>query len=134
MKKLNFYNRDKDDDKLLIGLLKKATIQEPSEQFVDNTIKKFLALSAKDKRVHQPLKFPLFIMFSLGIFLVTPFIFMSFPGISFASPLPEFNGVIKSVSTQLNMWHMLSTLSLISALLILVQIEISISKFPKAVN
>ncbi|WP_425235981.1 hypothetical protein [Ulvibacterium sp.] len=74
MKKLDFNNGDIEDDKNLIDILKTSTLKEPSEQFVDTTMKKFRALEKSDKVAHKPLKTPLYLMGLIGVFLSIPFI------------------------------------------------------------
>jgi hypothetical protein len=112
MKKLDFNNEDTEDDKNLIEFLKSSTIKEPSDQFVDNTLKKFRALETRDKLAYKPLKLPLYLMAILGVFLSIPFILkMDVPNI-FLGFLPEGIHPLEIQSTNISPWYIVTLILL----------------------
>lgn len=128
MKKLNLNNEASNDDGKLISLLKTSVTREPSEQFVDDTLRKFLALESKQKKIYQPLKSPLYMMLIIGAILLAPVILSIGYQISFPDSRLELENLIKNVSSQLNPWYTLSTMLLLLVSMSVVWIELDLSK------
>lgn len=129
MKKLNLNNRVSDDDEKLISLLKTSIGKKPSEEFVDNTLKKFLLLETKEKRVHEPLKSPLYMMLIIGLILLAP-VFMAFSSqISLPGPGLELGSLIENMSFQLDSWYTLTPMLLVLVLMFVVWIELGLVNF-----
>lgn len=125
MKKMNFNNESTGDDKQLIDLLKKAPLQEPSSQFIDNTISKFLA--QKKQSQHRPLKIPLILMSAIGLFLVLPLMAAVDAGVSV--PDPEIYTFLQSVFLELSFWYLLYPLLLLLTTLLLVLVQMRTANF-----
>ena len=128
MKKLNLNNQVSDDDRKLISLLKTSISREPSEQFVDNTLRKFLILETRQKKVHKPLKSPLYMMLVVGAILWAP-VFLTFSyQISLPDPGIELEDLVKNMSSQLDPWYTLSPMLLLVVLISVVWIELDLVK------
>lgn len=128
MKKLNLNNQVSDDDEKLISLLKTSTGQEPSNQFVENTLEKFLILKAKQKTVHKPLRAPLYLMSVIGMILLAPTILLLCSKISMPDPMLELENQFEDMSSQLDLWYPLSLMLLLLASMVVVWIELSLGK------
>lgn len=124
MKKLNLKNQVSNDDEKLISLLKTSTTQEPSDQFTENTMEKFLKASSKKEIIYQPLKLPLYMMLVIGIILLTPVFLTLDPQL----PLPnlgyELENLIDNISFQLENWYILYPLILSLILISVAWIEL----------
>jgi len=127
MKKLNLNNETSNDDEKLIELLKTSIIREPSIQFTESTLEKFLAFKAKPKKAYKPLKLPLYIILCIGLMLLTP-VFLT---LSKQTPLTpsefKLKNIIESISFKINSWYIISTTLLL--LVSTVWIKLSLFKF-----
>ena len=129
MKKLNLNNQISNDDEDLISLLKTSTGREPSEQFAQNTLEKFLILNTKQKKVHKPLKSPLYLMLVVGLILMAP-VFITFsPQIFLPDAGFELGNLVESMSFQLDSWYTLPLMILVLVLMSVVWIELGMVKF-----
>lgn len=124
MKKLNLNNQASDDDEKLISLLKTSIGQEPSKQFVENTLEKFLILKAKQKIVHKPLKSPLYLMTVIGMILLAPAILLLSSKISMPDPMFELENLFENMASQLDLWYALSLMLLLLVSMLVVWIEL----------
>lgn len=113
MKKLNFNNKDWEDDKNLIETLKTSTTKETSDQFVDDTMKRFLALKTIHKITYKPLRLPIYFMTALGIFLVVPLISKVDIQNTFSSPIPKAIEYLEMAFVNLSLWYAMSLLLLL---------------------
>ena len=129
MKKLNFNNRVSDDDDKLIGILKESIGQEPSEQFVENTLEKFLNLKTKQNHVYKPLKSPLYMMLSMGLILLAPAIFSFGSQVSLPDPGFELENLFENMAFQMDSWYAITPMLLVLALLSVVWFELRLVKF-----
>jgi len=129
MKKLNLNNQVTDDDEKLIGLLKTSIGREPSEKFVENTLEKFLVLKARQKKVHKPLKSPLYLMLVIGLILLAPAIFSFGSQISLPYPGFELENHVVNMFFQLDWWYTLSLMLLVLVSMSFVWIELGVFKF-----
>ena len=129
MKKLNFNNRVSDDDEKLIRILKESIGQEPSGQFIENTLEKFLTLKTKQNSVHKPLKLPLYMMLVIVLILLVPIIFSFGSQISLPDAGFNLENFFENMAFQLDSWYMLSPMLLVLVLLSVVWIELGLVKF-----
>ena len=129
MKKLNFNNKVSGDDDKLIGILKESVGREPSEQFAEKTLKKFLLLKTKQTNFHKPLKSPLYMMLVIGLILFAPILFSFGSQISFPDPGFELGSLIENISFQLDSWYTLTPMLLVLVLMSVVWIELGLVKF-----
>lgn len=129
MKEMNFNNDVSDDDDKLINLLKSSIRCEPSGQFAENTLEKFLILRTRQKTAHKPLKFPLYLMLVIGLILSAP-VFITFSSqISFPDPRLELGNLFENISFQMDSWYILAPMLLILVLLSVVWFEFGLIKF-----
>ena len=129
MKKLNLNNKVSDDDEKLIGILKTSIGREPSEQFVENTLKKFLVLNAKPRKVHKPLISPLYLMLVMGSILLAAVPFSLDPQIYLSIPELKLENLIEDISFQLDSWYTLSLMIMGLILMTVAWIELGVVKF-----
>ena len=130
MKKLNLNNQDLGDDAALISLLKTSLNQEPSKDFVDNTLLKLRTLDERPKLVSKPIITPLIIMIVLGLFLVFPLIWISGDLEWVKGIFAEINGLIVGINQSIDPWYLISPIIIFLALegLILLEIRITNSR------
>jgi hypothetical protein len=129
MKKLNLNNEVSDDDEKLIDLLKTSIGQKPSDQFVDHTLEKFLILETKQKKVHKPLKSPLYLILIIGLILSAP-VFITFSSqVTIPGSGLELGNLVENLSFQLDSWYTLTPVLLVLVLMSVVWIELDWVKF-----
>ena len=97
--KKNFDKTDHKDDRLMIDLLKKVDLEEPSEQFVDNTLKAFL--NKRNPIAFQAIKAPKIMIAVLSFLLFLPFLIVEWPGITPSNFIPSVS-YIKSTQESKN--------------------------------
>jgi len=129
MKKLNLNNQISDDDEILIRLLKTSIGQEPSEQFVENTLEKVMIHKTKQRIAHKPLKSPLYLMLIIGLILLTPVFITSSSQVSLPESRSEFGNLLQNISFQLDSWYALTPMVLVLVLILAVWIELGLAKF-----
>tara|TARA_R110002049_G_scaffold166038_2_gene331909 strand:+ start:311 stop:715 length:405 start_codon:yes stop_codon:yes gene_type:complete len=129
MKKLNLNNKVSDDDEKLICILKTSIGREPSEQFVENTLKKFLVLNAKSRKVHKPLISPLYLMLVIGLILLAAVPFSLDPQIYLSIPELKLENLIEDISFQLDSWYTLSLMIMGLILMTVAWIELGVVKY-----
>lgn len=129
MKKLNLNNKVSDDDEKLIGLLQTSIGRNPSEQFVDNTIKKILTIKANRRIVYKPLKFPLYLMLVIGLILLAPAFMMFSSQVYLPDSGLELGNLIENMLFQLDWRYTLSLMLLLLVSISLVWIELGLIKF-----
>lgn len=89
MIKINFNNQLKDEDRQLIHLLKEPFLESPSDQLVENTMARFLALQAEKQSAHKPLRIPVYIMIAIVLLLLLPFFVPMASNNAYLNLLPE---------------------------------------------
>ncbi len=129
MKKLNLNNNVSDDDEKLVTFLKTAIGQEPSRQFVENTLEKFLILKTRQKKAHKPLKSPLYMMLVIGLILLAHILLTLRPQISLPDSELELKNLFENMSFQLDLWYTLSLMLLLLVSMSFVWIELVLVKF-----
>ena len=129
MKKLNFNNKISGDDDKLIGILKESGVREPSEQFVENTLKKFLMVKTRQKKVYKPLKSPLYMMLVIGLILLVPVLLTYSSQISLPNLGLGLENLVENISFQLDLWYTLYPILLLLGLMSVVWIELGLVKF-----
>lgn len=129
MKKLNLNNQVSDDDEKLLVLLKTSISPEPSEQLVENTLKKILTHNTSPKKVYKPLRLPLYLMFVMGLILLTNVIFSFNFHLTLPKPEFEFINLVENMSLQLDSWYTLSLMLLVLVSMFVVWIELGFVKF-----
>ncbi|WP_299530078.1 hypothetical protein [Ulvibacterium sp.] len=129
MKKLNLNHQVDEDDEKLISLLRTSISREASEQFVDNTLQKFLTLKVKRKKLYKPLKLPLYLMLVIGFILLAPIFIMLNSQVSPPDFGLEWGDFIENMSFQLDSWYTLTPLLLVLVLISVVWIELGLFKF-----
>lgn len=129
MKKLNLNNQANEDDEKLISLLRTSISREPSEQFVDKTLRKFLTLKSNRRIVHNPLKSPLYLMLVIGLILLAPVFIMFNSQVSLPDSGLELGNLIENMLFQLDLWYTLSLILLLLVSISLVWIELGLVKF-----
>lgn len=129
MKKLNLNNQVSDDDEKLISVLKTSIGRKPSEQFVDDTLKKFLILKTKQRIVHKPLKSPLYMMLIMGFILLTP-VFTTFSSqVSLLDSRIKLGNLFEGISFQIDSWYTITPMLLVLVSTAVVWIELGMVKF-----
>ena len=128
MKKMNLGNEATDDDEPLIALLKMSFKEEPPHEFSEEVMTKFLALSAEEKKVQEPVKISLLIMGLLALFLLVAMFSMNITGISFSMPASEFGTYKIPNFREQNLWYLIAPLFLVLALTLLFQLENRVSR------
>ena len=129
MKKLNLKNQVTNDDEKLINVLKTSIVREPSEQFTENTLEKFLMAKAKQKIVYKPLKLPLYMMLVIGLILLVSVL------LTYSSqiPLPNLGiglgNLFENISFQLDLWYTLYPMLLLLFIMSIVWVELGLLKF-----
>ncbi|WP_420401682.1 hypothetical protein [Flagellimonas sp.] len=129
MKKLNLNNQVDEDDEKLICLLRTSISREASEQFVDNTLQKFLTLKVNRKKLYKPLKLPLYLMMVIGLILSAPVLIMLNSQVSPSDFGLELGNFIENMLFQLDSWYTLTPLLLALVLMSVVWIELGLVKF-----
>ncbi len=129
MKKLNFSNQVLEDDDKLIDLLRTLPRGEVSEQFVENTMEKFLLLKTGQKRIHKPLKLPLWLMSIMGLILVSPLFLELNTQIALPNTGFELKNIIENIPFQLDSWYTLSLVILVLTSIFVVWVELGLLRF-----
>lgn len=127
--KMNFDKSDQEDDQLLIDLLKKTILEEPSEQFVDNTIKAFLLRG--NPTSFRIVKMPLILMVGICVLLFIPFLLVEWLKTPVSNPLPGIYEFVQGITFEFSNWYLVLPCVLLFTLIILVQIEIRAVNFQK---
>lgn len=129
MKKLNFSNQVLEDDDKLIDLLRTLPRGEVSEQFVENTMEKFLLLKTGQKRIHKPLKLPLWLMSIMGLILVSQLFLELNTQIALPNTGFELKNIIENIPFQLDSWYTLSLVILVLTSIFVVWVELGLLRF-----
>ncbi len=129
MKKLNLNNHVSDDDEKLVTFLKTSIGQEPSKQFVENSLEKFLILKTRQKKTHKPLKSPLYMMLVIGLILLAHVLLTLSPQISLPDSEFKLGNILENMPFQLDLWYTLSLMLLLLVSMSVVWIELGLVKF-----
>lgn len=129
MKKLNLNNQISDDDDSLISLLKAATGPEPSQRFVENTMKRFLVQKSKPRKVHKPIKSLLYLMLVIGSILLSPTLLTLSSHISISDSGLVLENLVENISFQPDSWYTLPPILLALVLISAVWMELGMVKF-----
>ena len=85
---MNFDNKSEGEDRQLLQLLKEEMKEFPSDQLVEKTMSKISAMQAEKKYAYKPLRVPIYIMLTIGLFLPIPFLI----------PMPSDSLLLNSLS------------------------------------
>ena len=114
--KMHIDKSDHEDDRLLLDLLKQANLEEPSEQFVDNTIKAFLA--QRNFTTFRIVKAPLILMAGICVLLFLPFLHVEWSDILASDSIPGIYDFGQDITVEFSIWYLvLPTLLLLTLIL-----------------
>jgi len=124
MRELNFDNEYSNDDDTLISILKESLSNESSQQFTENTLKKFSAQKAKQKTIHKPLKSPLYMMAVITLSVLIAIFFTSETAVNLSNDKPDFISLLDKINIPLDSWYIPSVMLLALFLFSLIRIEL----------
>lgn len=107
MKKMNFDNQKTGDDEQLILLLKEAIVENPSMVFTESALNRILN-EGKRNQIHKPLRAPLYMMLSIVVLLILPFVIpqvSDFSDFSFSSDGYELFNISNVLTSETIVWY-----------------------------
>ena len=109
------------NDRILVDLIKKIDLEEPSIHFVDKVLTQY---SQQPKFVKFRIaRLPLFIITGLFILLIVPIIFTSFSEIKILYIIPVIFNIIHDFMFELTLWNMFFPAFLLWTIILIVQLE-----------